>query len=68
MDLNATRVSMYATPPSFEMSVDEFESFAVDRLVVLRMVENLRTKGFKPRELEQQLHESVQRVRALEVR
>lgn len=55
MDLNATRVSMYATPPSFEMSVDEFESFAVDRLVVLRMVENLRTKGFKPRELEQQL-------------
>lgn len=51
----ARGVSMYVTPPSEELTIDEFEQFAVDRLVVLRMIENLRIKGFKPRELVQQL-------------
>lgn len=51
----ARGVSMYATAPREELTLEEFESFAVDRLIVLRMIENLRIRGFKAREVEQQM-------------
>jgi len=48
-------LSMYACPPTEELTLDEFEGFAVDRLHVLRVIENLKAKGVRPKELEQQL-------------
>ncbi|KAJ2782559.1 DNA primase subunit pri2 [Coemansia javaensis] len=41
------RLSVYAEPPALEVSVEEFETFALDRLQVLRAIEDaqLRAKG-----------------------
>ena len=41
-------VSLYEKPPREEMTLEEFEVFAVDRLKVLRTIDALRQKGFKP--------------------
>jgi DNA primase large subunit len=48
-------VSLYEKPPREEMTLEEFEVFAVDRLKVLRTIDALRQKGFKPKELEAEL-------------
>ncbi|KAI9501632.1 eukaryotic and archaeal DNA primase, large subunit-domain-containing protein [Coemansia spiralis] len=42
-----TRLSVYADPPDLEVSIEEFEAFALDRLQVLRSIEDaqLRAKG-----------------------
>ncbi|KAJ2341905.1 DNA primase subunit pri2, partial [Coemansia sp. RSA 2618] len=42
-----TRLTMYDTAPSLEVSIEEFETFALDRLQVLRAIEDaqLRAKG-----------------------
>lgn len=40
-------ISLYDTPPSEEMTLDEFESFALDRLQLLRCIENLKIRGFE---------------------
>ncbi|KAJ8600125.1 hypothetical protein CTAYLR_003452 [Chrysophaeum taylorii] len=57
------KVSMYSSPPRGEMSLDEFEEFAVDRLVILRMIDNLRVKGFfKTRELQQQVGPQLRKL------
>jgi len=48
-------VSLYEAPPKEELTLDEFECFAVDRLKILRTIDALKQKGFKPRELEAEL-------------
>ena len=48
-------VSLYERPPREEMTLEEFEVFAVDRLKVLRTIDALKQKGFKPKELEAEL-------------
>ena len=48
-------VSLYETPPKVELTLDEFEISAVDRLKVLRTIDALKQKGFKPRELDAEL-------------
>ncbi|KAJ1752015.1 DNA primase subunit pri2, partial [Coemansia sp. RSA 1821] len=42
-----TRLTMYDTAPALEVSIEEFETFALDRLQVLRAIEDaqLRAKG-----------------------
>ncbi|KAJ2558587.1 DNA primase subunit pri2 [Coemansia sp. RSA 1933] len=42
-----SRLSVYADPPDLEVSIEEFETFALDRLQVLRAVEDaqLRSRG-----------------------
>ncbi|CAM9610744.1 unnamed protein product, partial [Phaeothamnion confervicola] len=38
-------ISMYSEPPEDEITLDEFELFALDRLMVLRRIEDLRARG-----------------------
>ncbi len=44
-------INFYQTPPSAELTLDEFELFALDRLMVLRKIEDARARGFKWGEL-----------------
>ena len=37
-------ISMYTEPPSEEITLDEFELFALDRLMVLRKIEDLKAR------------------------
>ena len=39
------RLSLYTTPPQHEISLDEFEQFAIDRLQVLKKLEMLKAQG-----------------------
>lgn len=40
-------VSLYTDPPAEEITLDEFELFALDRLQLLRGIESLRTRGIE---------------------
>ena len=52
----STQSFFYLEPPCDMLSLDEFETFAVDRLVVLRLLESLRSRNVaKPRDLEKHL-------------
>ena len=48
-------VSLYTDPPSEEITLDEFELYALDRLQLLRGVESLRTRGFEGVEYDNKL-------------
>lgn len=39
-------ISLYEIPPNEELTLDEFEIYALDRLQLLRGIENLKTRGF----------------------
>jgi hypothetical protein len=41
-------LSMYAEPPSGEIKMEDFETFAIDRLCVLKTIEEQKAKGTKP--------------------
>lgn len=42
----AQLLSLYNDPPQEELSLDEFELVALDRLQLLRGIEQLKTRGF----------------------
>lgn len=42
---------MYLEPPQGDISLEEFDRFARDRLEVLRALEDLRTRGAKREEI-----------------
>ena len=44
-------LSFYTDPPTEELSLDEFERFAFDRLQLLRKIENYYARGFDHNEL-----------------
>lgn len=48
-------VSLYTDPPSEEITLDEFELYALDRLQLLRGIETLKTRGFEGQEYENKL-------------
>ena len=48
-------LSMYAEPPNDELSLDEFEMFALDRLAVLRGIDDMRACGLGQDQLDEQL-------------
>jgi DNA primase large subunit len=50
-------ISLYESPPNEELSLDEFELFALDRLQLLRGIENLKTRGFDGQEYTAKLTE-----------
>jgi DNA primase large subunit len=52
-------ISMYVDPPSDELTLDEFELFALDRLMVLRKVEDLRARGFKGVDFKQRVNAAL---------
>lgn len=45
-------VSLYIDPPNEEITLDEFELYALDRLQLLRGIESLRTRGFEGKDYE----------------
>ena len=44
-------LSMYTSPPADELTIDDFELFALDRLQLLRGLELLKTRGFQDKEM-----------------
>lgn len=48
-------ISMYTEAPTIEITLDEFELFALDRLMVLRKIEDLKARGFRPAEMKERL-------------
>lgn len=48
-------LSLYNDPPTEELSLDDFEMFALDRLQLLRNIENLKIRGFEAVEYKQKL-------------
>jgi hypothetical protein len=50
-------ISLYEQPPNEELTLDEFELFALDRLQLLRGIENLKTRGFDGDEYKSKLNE-----------
>ncbi len=48
-------LSMYNDPPSIEISLDEFELLALDRLQLLREVENCRVRDLNINDMKQKI-------------
>lgn len=48
------RLSLYQSPPSTVISIEDFERYAIDRLRVLKGIEEHKAKGFKPHEVQDQ--------------
>ncbi len=57
---NALELNFYATPPNYELSIDEFESLALARLKV--RMKGRRDGGSYLRALHHQLYNSVELV------
>jgi hypothetical protein len=53
----ASLLSLYLTPPQEELTLDEFELLAVDRLQLLRALEALKNRGFEDGEFNTRLYE-----------
>jgi DNA primase large subunit len=54
--LNGGRtLSLYNEAPTEEITLDEFELFALDRLQLLRSIESLRNKGYEESEFKSRL-------------
>ncbi|GMH74598.1 hypothetical protein TrLO_g4236 [Triparma laevis f. longispina] len=53
----------YTTPPSYELSLEDFESFALSRLIVLRKIEELKVKGLD----RNQYNDALKRVVSLQL-
>ncbi|GAQ82103.1 Eukaryotic-type DNA primase large subunit [Klebsormidium nitens] len=49
---SGAQLTMYQVPPIEDVALEEFEQFALDRLRVLKGVEEARSRGRKPDELE----------------
>ena len=45
------KISIYDAPPRDEISLEEFEQFALDRMRVLKAIDAAKAKGVKPEEL-----------------
>jgi len=56
----ALDLSFYAEPPNYELSLDEFEEFALARLKVLRTIEELRTRNVTGIEFRKQLQKAIE--------
>lgn len=52
-------VDMYLDVPSFELSLDEFEEYALARLKVLRKIEEMKTRNLPPDTFRAQLDASI---------
>eukprot|EP00887_Chlorella_sp_A99_P006989 scaffold2.g6989.t1 len=48
-------LSMYNELPEGEVSIEEFERFAMDRLRVLKGIDDLRAKGFRPDQMQEKV-------------
>jgi len=53
------KISIYEQPPDGEVSLEEFEQFALDRMRVLKAIDSSKAKGVKPEELSKIIETSL---------
>lgn len=58
-------LSLYMDPPTEEITLDEFETFALDRLALLRSIELLKSRPMPPDELHQKIGQQEARYMPL---
>eukprot|EP00569_Conticribra_weissflogii_P004614 CAMPEP_0171334390 /NCGR_PEP_ID=MMETSP0878-20121228/4619_1 /TAXON_ID=67004 /ORGANISM="Thalassiosira weissflogii, Strain CCMP1336" /LENGTH=479 /DNA_ID=CAMNT_0011835463 /DNA_START=156 /DNA_END=1594 /DNA_ORIENTATION=- len=58
-DQGGPHVDMYLVTPSFELSLDEFEEYALARLKVLRIIEEMKTRNVPPENFRSALETSI---------
>mmetsp|Transcript_10347 Transcript_10347/g.27110 ORF Transcript_10347/g.27110 Transcript_10347/m.27110 type:complete len:476 (-) Transcript_10347:43-1470(-) len=59
------RISLYLLPPMGDISIEEFEGYALDRLRVLQKVDLFKAKGKKGEDLDQLVYEEAQKYMPL---
>jgi hypothetical protein len=52
------RINIYDTPPNSLISLEEFEQFALDRMRVLKAIDQGKARGLKPDELKEVIEKS----------
>ncbi|PSC74333.1 putative DNA primase large subunit [Micractinium conductrix] len=57
----ALPLSMYGELPEGEIAIEEFERFALDRLRVLKGIDDLKVKGFRPDQMQEKVTELWER-------
>ncbi|KAJ2082057.1 DNA primase subunit pri2 [Coemansia sp. RSA 988] len=57
----ATRLTLYERAPELEVSVEEFEAFALDRLQVLRAIEDAQLRGKGEDDVRKRVNEALDR-------
>ena len=58
--LSRSRVlSLYNEAPTSELTLDEFEQYALDRLQLLRGIENCKVRGFEGIELTKKIEQVI---------
>mmetsp|Transcript_14158 Transcript_14158/g.21751 ORF Transcript_14158/g.21751 Transcript_14158/m.21751 type:complete len:499 (-) Transcript_14158:21-1517(-) len=60
---HSTTVSMYTDAPSFELTLDEFEEYALARLKVLRKIEDMRARNFPHDKFRSELDSAMQTLK-----
>ena len=50
-------LSMYTAPPTEELTIDDFEMFALDRLQLLRGLELLKTRGYVDEDMKNKIRQ-----------
>jgi DNA primase large subunit len=58
-------ISMYTEPPTDETTLDEFELFALDRLMVLRKIEDLKARNMWGLEMKEKLNAALSKYMRL---
>ena len=56
-----TRLNWYSIPPPYEITLEEFELFALDRLHILKAIENAQIRNIKSAELSNHLKEVIKK-------
>ena len=56
---NHPKPSMYTETPSADISLETFEAFALDRMRVLKAIDDGLSRGKKPAEMEQLMNEET---------
>jgi len=62
LQVPSDRISLYLVPPVHEVTLEDFEQAAVERLNVLKEIDEAHAKGLKPQELQHRLREVARRI------
>ncbi|KAI1315250.1 hypothetical protein EDD11_001082 [Mortierella claussenii] len=56
-----TRLNFYTAPPPLEISIEEFEQFALDRMQVLTTLLTAQTRNLTPEQLDKSMGEAIKK-------
>ncbi|KAF9153868.1 hypothetical protein BG015_002419 [Linnemannia schmuckeri] len=60
-DLYPTRLNFYREPPPLEISIEEFEQFALDRMQVLQALLTAQMRNLTPEQLDKAVSEAIRK-------